>query len=231
MEKTSHVKAFFEDTDKYLKNNYGIAFRRDIIAAFTRGESFSSILDVGCGDGSLSAFLLEEGTQLTLLDISENMLSKARKKFTQDQLKRVKFLLGDVDRYEFDENQFDLIIAVGLLAHVPSVESVIQKLSKCLKLGGYLILQFTDHGKALSKVNYKFRNNANQYQVNKIYHDEILILLNRYSFSILKKERYSLLLPGFGRLGDKFLYWYTHFTRKTFLKGLGTDILLMVKKK
>lgn len=77
MERKSHVKVFFDDTEKYLGNNYGIAFRRDIVSTYTSEKKFNNIHDVGRGDGSLSYFLLNESNQLSLMDIFENMLLKA----------------------------------------------------------------------------------------------------------------------------------------------------------
>jgi len=232
LDRTEHVKAFFEDTDLYLKNNYGIAFRRDIINTYTGGKKFSNILDVGCGDSSLSHFLLNESNGLTLVDISQNMLTKAELKFRSDEVKRVKFICGEIDAQNFQDEKFDLILAVGILAHVPSVKGMIEKLSSLLNKGGFLIIQFTDHSNFLSRFNSTIRkmNGTGQYQVNKTRHEEVIKLLDDNHFSIRQMDRYSILLPGFGRFGSKFLYRYTHFTHRTFLSAMGTDVLLLAQK-
>ncbi len=232
MERTEHVKAFFEDTDLYLKNNYGIAFRRDIINTYTSGKKFSNILDVGCGDGSLSHFFLNESNRLTLVDISQNMLTKAESKFGGEEVKRVKFICGEIDAQNFQDEKFDLILAVGILAHVPSVKGMIEKLSSLLSKDGFLIIQLTDHSNLLSRFNSAIRkmSGAGQYQVNKTKYEDFIQLLKDNHFSIKQKDRYSILLPGFGMFGSKFLYRYTHFTHRTFLSAMGTDVLLLAQK-
>lgn len=232
MERTEHVKAFFEDTELYLKNNYGIAFRRDIINTYTRDKKFSNILDVGCGDGSLSHFLLNDSNRLTLVDISQNMLTKAEAKFGDEEVNKVKFVCGEIDAQNFEDERFDLILAVGILAHVPSVKGTIEKLSSLLRKDGFLIVQLTDHSNFLSQFNSAIRKmiGSGQYQVNKTKYEEIIQLLKDSNFSIEQRDRYSILLPGFGMLGSRFLYRYTHFTHRTFLSGMGTDVLLLAKK-
>lgn len=232
MERTDHVKTFFDNTDLYLKNNYGIAFRRDIISTYLSGKKFSNILDVGCGDGSLSHFLLDANNQLTLVDISHNMLAKARAKFQDGDVKKVKFICGEIDALNFRDEKFDLILAVGILAHIPSVKGLIEKLSLLLSKDGFLIVQFTDHSNYLSRFSAAIRRirNPSQYQVNKTNYEEVIQLLMDNNFSIKQKDRYSLLLPGSGIFGSKFLYYYSHFIHRTFLNGIGTDVLLLAQK-
>ena len=61
-----------------MRQFYGAA----VWAMETRASS-PAVLDIGAGTGLLSAFLLEKfpGARLTLMDISENMLDMARKRF------------------------------------------------------------------------------------------------------------------------------------------------------
>ena len=143
-----------------------------------------------------------------------------------------RFICGEIDAQNFQDEKFDLILAVGILAHVPSVKGMIEKLSSLLNKDGFLIIQFTDHSNFLSRFNSTIRkmNGTGQYQVNKTRHEEVIKLLDDNHFSIRQMDRYSILLPGFGRFGSKFLYRYTHFTHRTFLSGMGTDVLLLAQK-
>ena len=53
---SNKVKLFFDNTDNYLKNNYNISLRKNIIKTLIGSKKGRSILDVGCG----KAFILYE---------------------------------------------------------------------------------------------------------------------------------------------------------------------------
>lgn len=144
----------------------------------------------------------------------------------------MKFICGNIDRQTFEDEKFDIVLAIGILAHVPFVERAIQKMSSFVLEGGDLIVQFTDNVNVLSRLNSYFRRIASrkQYQVNKTCYKEIVRLLRINHFSIAQVGCYSTLLPGFGMFGDRVLYQYTHFTHRTFLSKFGTDVLILAKK-
>jgi len=54
-----HIKAAFESPQWYLsKNTYNIRIRADTVKHFASRVAAQTILDIGCGDGSLSLHLL-----------------------------------------------------------------------------------------------------------------------------------------------------------------------------
>jgi SAM-dependent methyltransferase len=61
------------------------------------------IIDVGGGDSKLVDFLLDEGfTDVTVLDISENALHRARARLGE-RAKRVKWIVADITQFEPSE--------------------------------------------------------------------------------------------------------------------------------
>ena len=64
---------------------------RDLDQAVTRkalvNQYFDSILEIGCGTGKNTAFLVQIGTHVHALDFSEGMIQKAREKVKPDNLK------------------------------------------------------------------------------------------------------------------------------------------------
>ena len=56
------------------------------------GVDRSLILDIGCGDGSLSLPLLDDRSRLTLLDFSEGMLERARQNIPPGMNTRVEIV-------------------------------------------------------------------------------------------------------------------------------------------
>lgn len=66
------------------------------------------ILDVGCGTGNPTRYLVERGYEVTGIDSSEKMLEVAKNKFKDK--KNVKFLKMDMRRIELDE-KFDAVFS------------------------------------------------------------------------------------------------------------------------
>ena len=72
------------------------------------------VLDLGCGAGIPTAkFLTEKGINMIGIDLSETMLSLARK-----NVPSAKFIKMDMNELKFNENMFDGIISVYALFHV-----------------------------------------------------------------------------------------------------------------
>ncbi len=100
------------------------------------------ILDVGCGGGFLTNFLGSKLPQLFPnmsfeiygLDLAESILSIAKK---HDQTKKVKYVLGNGTTLPFDDKTFQVVMAMDVLEHVPSPQSMIQECSRLIKNQGH----------------------------------------------------------------------------------------------
>lgn len=78
----------------------------DFIHNFNLSKS-SKIIDIGGGDSKLVDYLLEEGfTNITVLDISETALEKAKKRLG-NKSKQVKWIVSDITDFQPDE-EYDL---------------------------------------------------------------------------------------------------------------------------
>jgi ubiquinone/menaquinone biosynthesis C-methylase UbiE len=69
------------------------------------------ILDIGCGTGRHSIELAKRGYAVTGIDLSENMLKKAREKANNEKIANISFLKADARSLEFEE-EFDLVIMI-----------------------------------------------------------------------------------------------------------------------
>ena len=98
----------------------------------------STILDLGCGTGQHDRILVEEGFNLTGVDLSEQMLSIARK----NENEQLTFIHGDARTINLNK-KYDVIVA---LFHVMSYQvtnkdilSIFNTVSAHLKEGGIFI--------------------------------------------------------------------------------------------
>ncbi|MBW7458600.1 class I SAM-dependent methyltransferase [Paenibacillus sepulcri] len=124
MNKDSHqVKVKFDEiADKYDQQ------RRMLIPSFDdfygipvafSGQSRNAprILDLGAGTGLFSSFFVEKypDAELTLIDLSSNMMDIAKVRFSH--LSRVEYIVADYSAYEYS-GKFDIIISSLSIHHL-----------------------------------------------------------------------------------------------------------------
>jgi 2-polyprenyl-3-methyl-5-hydroxy-6-metoxy-1,4-benzoquinol methylase len=207
-DRVDQVRSLFDHRANYLdRRQLDIRLRTETAARLVEGKDYKNILDIGCGDGSISTPLLNAGNRLTLLDISTAMLSLARSRVAPDLLSRVTFVNQDFIDAPFEEKAFDLVICVGVLAHVASPSKVIAKLASMLKPAGTLILECTDGFHFLGRIN-RFHNGLAwifrppSYKLNVLSGGEILAMAEKEGLKRTSEFRYAvpMVLPGLNRL-------------------------------
>ncbi len=114
---------------------YGAA----VWAAESAGNN-PSILDIGAGTGLLSALMLDKfpTAELTLLDISENMLCIAKERFTGR--KNVRYVVSDYSRSELG-GEYDIICSALSIHHLTTEDKrlLFHKIFASLKPGGMFV--------------------------------------------------------------------------------------------
>lgn len=95
-------------------------------------------LEVGCGTGKNTAWLLEHAAQVTAVDLSEGMLAKAREKVRSG---RVDFQQADILRpWPFGESAYDLVTFSLVLEHVERLGPVLAEAARALRPDGRLYI-------------------------------------------------------------------------------------------
>jgi len=97
------------------------------------------ILDVGCGTGEISLLLAEMGHQVTGVDLSDKMLSVARSKGKASRI-RARFVRGDAESLNFEEESFDAVINRHLLWTLPHPDSALKEWKRVLTNRGQVII-------------------------------------------------------------------------------------------
>lgn len=94
----------------------------------------TSILDVGCGAGEKSKYLIKEGFEVTGIDFSEEMI-----KLAKEQVPAGKFFVKDIKQPLDFANTFDGVFAHAVLLHIPKNEiiNVLKNITAPLKSKGY----------------------------------------------------------------------------------------------
>jgi SAM-dependent methyltransferase len=183
------VSKFFSD-EKYLKNQFNIELRKTIIKELV-GENIvdKSILDIGCGDGSLSLPFVPDN-QIYLVDSSAYMISRANKNMAgrASQFSPV-FINDDFLEYDFEE-KFDLIICVGVVSHISDINQLLLKIKQLLSSSGTLIIQMSDISHR------RYRNSTDGlkdygYKLNRFDKKEFIEKLEHFGYIIKGQKGYS----------------------------------------
>ena len=111
---------------------------RDLEAVALR-ESVSiseplNILEIGCGTGKNTEWLLTKAEHLIAVDFSAEMLVRAREKITASNVEFKQFDLRE--DWEFSKNEFDLVTCSLALEHIESIDFVFKQANKVLQPGG-----------------------------------------------------------------------------------------------
>lgn len=105
------------------------------------------VLEAGCGAGRFSELLLESGAHLCAVDISTAVEANIKNCHTFNNY----FVSqADIMQLPFREEQFDIVICIGVIQHTPNPEKTIEKLCNQVKPGGLLFIDHYTHGYPLS---------------------------------------------------------------------------------
>jgi ubiquinone/menaquinone biosynthesis C-methylase UbiE len=91
-------------------------------------------LDLGCGDGRLSAFL--SAGSLTAADVSSVAVRRAAGRLPDAEVA----LVGVDEPLPFVDNEFELVLCVEVLEHVRDVQLFLSEVRRVLRPGGGLAL-------------------------------------------------------------------------------------------
>ena len=97
---------------------------------------FTRCLEIGCGTGKNSVWLVEKASQLTSVDLSEEMLAKAKQKIPSG---KVQFFQADIKQdWNFTGQRFDLVTFSLVLEHIEDLDHIFQETARVLLSGGWV---------------------------------------------------------------------------------------------
>jgi 2-polyprenyl-3-methyl-5-hydroxy-6-metoxy-1,4-benzoquinol methylase len=101
------------------------------------------LLDLGCGNGSLTDVLRRRGNDVVGVDASATGIANARSGYPE-----CTFIHASIYDLPLDElgAAFDAVVAVEVIEHLPYPRELLRSARKCLKPGGRLIVSTPYHG-------------------------------------------------------------------------------------
>ena len=99
---------------------------------------FKSLLDVGCGSGTMLAMLKKEYPALEPfgIDLSDQMIVQAKMHLDPD----IQLQTGDVESMPWPDNKFDLLVCNASFHHYPNPIKSLTEMYRVLKSEGRLVI-------------------------------------------------------------------------------------------
>jgi ubiquinone/menaquinone biosynthesis C-methylase UbiE len=120
--------------EKYSTNHQG--YGNWIVSNYEIPQG-AKVLELGCGTGSSwlgHDDVLARCGKLVMTDLSDGMLEKAQENLGERD--NVEYQNADIQSLAYADNSFDVIIANGMLYHVPDLMKALQEVRRVLKDGG-----------------------------------------------------------------------------------------------
>ncbi len=110
---------------KFLINRF-----QDIVTQEVIGLKPESMMSVGCGEGFDLKHILKAYKPKKTVGVD---IDKEAVKYAQKHLPKVEFRQADAKKLPFKKNQFDLVLALEIIEHIPDYDEAISELKRVSK--------------------------------------------------------------------------------------------------
>lgn len=158
------------------------------------------ILEIGCGNGTGTRFIQQffQPAELIATEYDADLVEVAR------QINKGSSILieaGDATKLRFADNEFDAVVGLSVIHHIPNWEACLDEMYRIIKPGGMFIvkeLSIETFETFFGRISRRFVEHPYEDMLKK---DEFLAYLEQQGFKILDCRPHSML----GLLTDFFL--------------------------
>jgi ubiquinone/menaquinone biosynthesis C-methylase UbiE len=122
-----HQKRF---SSPYAVRKYAHLKQYESVCSFV--NSGESVLDVGCGEGTLTVMLSEKGGLASGTDISKPNVEEA-KKYAKSLNLNIPFQVADLEHQPYPDESFDVVVCSHVLEHIPDFDAGLHELVRVAK--------------------------------------------------------------------------------------------------
>ena len=161
---------------------------KTVTKEFLSNIDFFKVLELGCGSGKNTKWLITKADKLVGLDFSKNMLDLARNKITS---KKVTLISADLnEKWPVNNNSFDLATINLTLEHIEILDHIFNSLFMKLTQGGKCFVCELHPKKQLAGSKAQFEENGTEIVLDVFQHSEqdYVQSAEKAGFNLLSKE-------------------------------------------
>lgn len=209
--------------EEHYDDKYSRKYRRDFIYKYLFKNidlHNKKVLEAMCGSGQTTKFLIDQGADVTCLDISERALSILKNKF-----QNVRILNSSVGNIDIEDGFFDCIVVVGGLHHFhPLEDNAINEIHRLLNSGGYFCF-FEPHRGSFADLLRKIWYKHDDYFAKNETSIDIKDLKNKY------KTKFEFITEYYsGNIAYLFVYNSLILRIPKFLKNIYAPIMIIIER-
>lgn len=119
----------YDDIENKTRDLEAIAIRKVL-----GNSNYKKVLELGCGTGKNTEWLVTKAKYLTCVDFSVKMLSRAKEKIKSEN---VKFMKGDIKKkWKITKPKYDLVTCSLILEHIKDLDFIFSQAHGVLKKDG-----------------------------------------------------------------------------------------------
>lgn len=196
------------------------------------------VLEIGCGIGTDAVNFARNGAIYTGIELSEESLNLARKRFNLYNLKGNFHLLNAENIFEFFQDEtFDLIYSFGVIHHTPNPNEVIENVKKLLAQDGeFRLMLYAKNSWKNIMIQNNFDQPEAQYGCPIAYtytNEEVRELLKYFNvFEITQDHIFPYIIDKYKNYEYELQPWFKAMPREIFValeKSLGWHLLIKCK--
>lgn len=121
-----------------IQDNPLIILEEPLVRALLGNVHGLSVADIGCGTGRHTVYMAETGAQVTAIDFSQEMMTRAIEKSKDWD---IQFVTHDLtDRLPFADDTFDRVLCCLVLEHIADLDGMIAEMARICRSGGFVLI-------------------------------------------------------------------------------------------
>lgn len=176
----------YDTNENRTRDLEAISFRENV-----KDQHFKNCLEIGCGTGKNTAYLVSIADNVLAVDLSEEMLAKAKQKINAEN---VTFIQADINKeWSFTENtKYDLATFSLVLEHIENLDMVFQKLNEVINTNGIIYIGELHPYKQYNGSKARFENKDGLQIVTCFNHNisDFVLSAKKYNFQLIDINEY-----------------------------------------
>lgn len=144
--------SFSDKYDSFIQKNFGQTYDQIFQKLSCDISKTDEILEIATGTGLVAFEISNKVKQINAVDVSPEMILKAKEKQLELKLNNINFEVGDICNLQFKDSVFDLVIASNVMHLLYEPQKALFEINRVLKTNGKAILPTFCHGENLKSL-------------------------------------------------------------------------------